>query len=78
VTDAADPADIPDRRRCVRNPAQAAKGRTKVLPFVLFAYPCAEKAACRGGGRGLSRLNVRCIPVIQRSEPMFNGSDFSR
>ena len=74
VTDAAGPTDTLDRRRRVRNPAQAAKGRTNVLPFVfLGTFPCApQKAACRGRRRGLSRRNVRCIPVIQRSEPMFN------
>jgi hypothetical protein len=62
VTGAADPIDTSDRRRYVRNPAQAAKGRTNVLPFVLFAHPCAERplavaadAAYLGWTSGASR-----------------------
>src|SRR5208282_3747737 len=61
-----------DRRRRVRNPAEAAKGRAIALPFVFYLHSRAPITACRCRYRRLSRRDVRYIPVIQRSEPMFN------
>jgi len=72
VTDAKRFGKHPRRWRLVRNPAQAAKGRTVVLPFVFrcaqswqTALAVAAIAAYLGGTSGAS-------PVNQRSEPMFN------